>query len=307
MTQATLTTVSPIVASNVQRKIGLLSALATVIIWAGYFLSMRFGTLASMQISELAILRYSVPGLILLPIFIKAFHAYRKASIIYILGIVSASGFFFFWLSAVGIQNTGVAHASTLIPGTLPIFVTLIAVIVFKQSFPKARIWGFMWILTGVTILVISTVGQTGLAALFGQFQLLACALLWSIFTVCVRQSGLKPLQVSALVTVPNGLGVFIWVMITQPELNYASLSFTALSTQIFVQTFLVGILSGLFYSSAINKLGAEKTAAIGAFTPVVATLLAIFFLQESLELIPTLGLCFTVVGVVVASRHKTA
>jgi drug/metabolite transporter (DMT)-like permease len=66
-----------------------------------------------------------------------------------------------------------------------------------------------------------------------------------------------------------------------------------------------VGIFSGWFYAKAISNLGAEKTSAIGALTPIVASLIAFIFLQEALEFLPLLGLCFTSVGVLFASRHS--
>jgi drug/metabolite transporter (DMT)-like permease len=44
----------------------------------------------------------------------------------------------------------------------------------------------------------------------------------------------------------------------------------------------------------------------MGSLAPIVATLMAVTFLQESLEIIPLLGLCLTAAGVILASRAHT-
>ena len=74
------------------------------------------------------------------------------------------------------------------------------------------------------------------------------------------------------------------------------------LAWQFFVQSMLVGLFTGFSYGYAINALGAERTAAMGALTPVLASLLAIPLLHESIGLAAIFGLCFVCVGVVFAS-----
>jgi drug/metabolite transporter (DMT)-like permease len=123
---------------------------------------------------------------------------------------------------------------------------------------------------------------------------------------VSVRQSQLRPLQVAALAAVPNGAFIILYGLITQPTLTLLHIPMNQLVAQAVIQGLLVGICSGLFYSHAIARLGAEKTATIGSMTPIVSTLLAIIFLQEALEFMPALGLCLTAVGVFFASRAQT-
>jgi drug/metabolite transporter (DMT)-like permease len=59
---------------------------------------------------------------------------------------------------------------------------------------------------------------------------------------------------------------------------------------------------AGFLYGYAIRALGAEVTSAIGSLTPVCATLLAMVFLHESVELITLLGLSLVTLGVIAAS-----
>jgi drug/metabolite transporter (DMT)-like permease len=224
---------------------------------------------------------------------------------LYLFGILLGSGIGFFMLSAVAMRSTSVLIGSTLIPGTAPVFVSIIALLVFKQHITQTKKLGLSLILIGVIAFIASALTTASNELLFGQLLLILCAFIWALFTISVRQSGLKPLQVSALVVVPNGLIALVWLAATQPTLGFESISWFALSFQIIVQGILVGIFSGLFYATAITKLGAEKTSAIGAATPVVATLLAIVFLKEALEFIPLLGLSLTAVGVVLASRQS--
>jgi drug/metabolite transporter (DMT)-like permease len=117
----------------------------------------------------------------------------------------------------------------------------------------------------------------------------------------------LKPLEVAAMVTVPNGLLIALWAIPNEGLQSLSLLSPQALAIQVLMQSLVVGIFSGLFYSLAIRKIGAEKTATIGAATPLVATFGAFIFLQESLDILPLLGVCLTAVGVVIAAKtpHK--
>jgi drug/metabolite transporter (DMT)-like permease len=154
-------------------------------------------------------------------------------------------------------------------------------------------------------LFAVSALPKFDKVLLMGQGLLILCALIWAFFTVSVRQSGLKPLQVSALVVVPNAMIVIAWFLATTPEIELFNLSFAALLSQLIVQGLFVGIFSGWFYAKAISKLGAEKTSAIGAFTPIVASIAAFTILQEALEFLPLLGLCFTTVGVLIASRQS--
>lgn len=298
----TILNVQSINTSPKQQLVGLSAALITVLIWASYFLSLKVGSLTALTLVELALFRYAVPALILLPIFIKSINEYKKVPKIYLLGIILGGGIPFFLLSGYGVQLTQVAYGSTLIPGVAPLFVTIIAVLVYKQVFPTFRKWGLLLIVSGVFCMLAYASSSFDTSLLIGQNMLILCAVSWALFTISIRQSGLAPLKVAALASLPNGLFILLWILFTKPELGYSYLSMSELLGQIVVQGLIVGIFSGICFSAAIVRIGAEKTAALGAITPVVATFFAVLFLGEQIYSTLLIGMFLVISGVVLAS-----
>lgn len=303
MTQSTLLSVTPLSVSSTQRSIGLVCALMTVLVWSGYFLSLRAGVLSPLGSLELSLIRFALPALLLLPLFVGAIPAYRSVHWLYLAGIVLGSGWGFFYLSVMAMKASSVLVGSTLIPGAAPAFVTLLAVALFRQPMPSARRWGLVLILIGVFGFIGSAIWPLRGDQLVGIGLLLCAAFIWAIFTLSVRQSGLAPLQVAALVVVPNGLAVMFWALFSARAPDFSGVSLSMIGLQVVVQGLLVGIFSGLFYSTAIRRLGAEATSAIGSATPVMASLLAWFWLGEAFSLVPMVALICTAAGVLVASR----
>ncbi len=298
----TILTVEDITSTSKQQTIGLIAALITVLIWSSYALSLRIGALTPLTLVELTFFRYAVPGLILLPIFIKSIKDYIKVPPIYLIGIVFGSGLPFFLLSGYGMKLTQVAYGSTLIPGTIPLFVTMLAVIVYKQPLPKFRQWGIVIICCGVIAMLVHAGNSWDKSLLIGQSVFLLSAFLWSLFTISIRQSGLAPLKVAALAALPNGILITLWILMTNPELGYTALPISEVLGQLFVQGIIVGIFSGLCFSTAIVRIGAEKTSAIGAATPAVATLLATVILGEHIDFNLLFEMGLVIGGVILAS-----
>lgn len=306
MTQSSLLAVTPITVSGSQRTLGLFCALMTVLVWSGYFLSLRAGALSPLGTLELSLIRFSVPALLLCPLFVRSVPAYRQVPWLYLAGICLGSGWGFFYLSLLAMNASSVLVGSTLIPGAAPAFVTLVAVLLFRQPLPTARRWGLLLILAGVFGFIGSAIWPLQTDQLAGIGLLLSAALIWALFTLSVRQSGLAPLQVAALVVVPNGLAVLLWTLFSRSGPDFSGVTLSMIGVQVLVQGLLVGIFSGLFYSTAIRRLGAESTSAIGSATPVAASVLAWLLLGEGFSLLPTLALLCTATGVLIASRASS-
>ena len=294
--------VEDITSTPKQQIVGVVFALITVLIWSSYALSLRIGALTPLTLEELTFFRYAIPGLILLPIFIKSISDYKKVPLVYLLGIVIGSGLPFFFFSAHGMKLTQVAYGSTLIPGTIPLFVTLIAVIIYKQALPSFRKWGIFIIISGVIAMLIHAGSNWDKTLLIGQGLFILSAMLWSLFTISIRQSGLSPLKVAALAALPNGVLITLWILITSPELGYTDLPIASVIGQMIVQGLIVGIFSGVCFSAAIVKIGAEKTSAIGAATPAVATFIATILLGEQMDIYLVFAMALVIAGVFLAS-----
>lgn len=287
-----------------QKIIGFVLVFITILIWSIYFLSLRISSLSTLSLEELTLFRYAIPGILLFPIFIKSLKDYKKVPLIYLLGIVIGSGLAFFLLSAYAMSLTPVVYGSTLVPGTAPLFVSLIAVLIFKQELSSLRKWGLVCIILGIISMLIQAKSETTLNTnlLLGEGIFIFCALLWAFFTISIRQASLPAIKVAALAAFPNAVLIIIWTLFSQTEFTYMNLELSEVLTQVLVQGILVGIISGMCFSAAIARIGAEKAAAIGALTPAFATFLASIYLKEKLSFLVFIAMVLIIIGVCLSS-----
>ncbi|ASP40934.1 EamA family transporter [Bacterioplanes sanyensis] len=283
-----------------------MAALATVLIWASYFISLRLGALSSMAAGDLALFRFAVPAMLLLPLFLRQRQRLLAVPRLWQVGLLVGGGLPFFLLGAVAMQWSPVAHGSTLIPGVAPLFVTFLAVWLFAQPLSASKRVGIAAIAIGVVALLLNSWLQGNAQLAMGQGLFLLASLLWAVFTISVRQSGLSPLDVAAWVCVPSGC-LLLLVALLEAAVHGQTPAFLHLSwqqwlPQLLVQGVLVGLGAGYLYGYAIRQLGAELTSAIGSLTPVAATVAAAMFLHETVELTTLAGLFFVTLGVVFAS-----
>lgn len=290
--------------SSNQKIIGFILVFITIFIWAIYFLSLRISSLSTLSLEELSLFRYAIPGILLFPVFIKSFKDYKKVPLIYLLGIIIGSGLLFFLLSAYAMGLTPVVYGSTLVPGTTPLFVSLIAVLIYKQELSSIRKWGLVCIISGIVVMLIQVKSETTLNTnlLLGESIFILCALLWAFFTISIRQASLPAIKVAALAAFPNAMLIIIYTLINQTQFTYMNLELSEVLIQVFVQGILVGIISGMCFSAAIARIGAEKAAAFGALTPALATFLASVYLHEALSFTLLLAVFLIIIGVCFSS-----
>lgn len=297
-----LTDVLPQLSTPGLRLAGYAAALATVLIWSCYFLSLRYGALSALGTFELTLFRFTVPGLILLPWFIRRRHSILAVHPVWLAGILVGAGLPFFLLSAHAMGLAPVVQGSTLIPGTAPLFVTALAVAIFRQPLTLARFAGLGSVVMGILLMLAATGLDMSGAVFQGQMMFLVCSLCWALFTLSVRQSGLAPLETAAVLTVPSGALLLLWGLVSGTGIDLGTVPPREWLLQLAVQGLAVGLGAGFLYGYAIRALGAEITSAIGSLTPVCATVLAAVFLHESVELITLLGLSLVTLGVIAAS-----
>ena len=99
---------------------GWAAALATVLLWSGFFLSLRLGAEEKLPPQALALLRFGIPALLLLPYYWRHRTRLHSVPLRWQLAMLAGAGLPFFWLGATGMQLAPVAQGSALIPGKAP-------------------------------------------------------------------------------------------------------------------------------------------------------------------------------------------
>ncbi|EPC4027933.1 DMT family transporter [Aeromonas salmonicida] len=274
---------------------GWAAALATVLLWSGFFLSLRLGAEEKLTPQALALLRFGIPALLLLPYYWRHRTRLHSIPLRWQLAMLAGAGLPFFWLGATGMQLAPVAQGSALIPGTAPLMVSLLGLLLWREPCPAQRRCGLSLIALATATLLLS--GEPGLWQ--GQVCFLGAALLWALFTLAVRHSGLAALDAAALVAVPSVLlllPTLLWSPL--PTVDHASIWLW----QGLLQGIGAGLLAALCYAHAIRTLGAEVSSALGSLTPVMAAMLAWWLLGETLSQPVWLAMGLLCIGVVLAS-----
>lgn len=290
------------IASGKKFQFGLLTAFITICIWASWLVSVKIGVKSVLTTFDLAVMRYAIPALLFTPFLYKSRHLVLNVPKLTLLGITLGAGIPFFFLSSAGMHYAPVSHAGLLIPGTFPLFVTAIAFFVFKEPLSRTRFLGLIFISLGIIALLLISIWSLNNSVWKGDLLFISASFLWAIYTISLRVAGLPPLVSTALLCVVSTLVLLLLLFSGIVTSNFNLVSFDELASQFFVQSILVGLCTGFTYGYAINSIGAERTAAMGALTPVFASLLAMFLLTEMIGIAAIFGLFFICIGVIFAS-----
>ena len=259
---------------------GSLAALASVLIWSGWIVFTRHGVTTDVPAVTLGLLRYAIPTLVMLPLLLRSMAAYRKAGWLKCAVMVCGSGAPFFLICSLGMTFAPAAHVGVMLPGVMPMFVALFAVLLFGERFGGARLLGYGMVLAGVLALGGASLLEAGAGDWRGHALLLLSAASWACFTLAFKRSGLTAWQAAALI---NAVSVVIMVAIdlTQGGPNLWDLPWQTLATQGFAQGILSGLLALAAYSYAVTVLGASRASAFASLTPALTAMVAALGLGE--------------------------
>ncbi len=280
---------------------GMLAMLVTLIIWASFLLSLRAENSSSLTSTDLALMRFGLPALFFLPWLIRRWSAIRRIRVRDGL-MIMLGGLPFFYLISLGSSYAPAAHAGALVPGTAPLLVTGLAVLVFREPLPRNRLLGLVVLLAGVCTLLGSALLDPEQDYWRGHLAFLAASLLWAFYTVGLRIAGISAADATALLCAGSLPLLLLLLGSGLVESGLTATPWTEIWPFLLAQGIGAGIVGGLTYGIAIAQLGAEKTAALGSFTPALAALAAIPLLNEQLTTSTLIGVIVIMAGVALAS-----
>ncbi|EAQ64267.1 hypothetical protein MED121_19359 [Marinomonas sp. MED121] len=298
-----------VLAQGRQYHLGVVSALVTACIWASWLISVKMGASSSLTMFDLSIMRYGMPALCFSYFAFQARAQIRRVPLHLLAGISLGAGVPFFYLASQGMHLAPVAHAGLLIPGTFPLFVTGIAVLIFKEPLSSQRLMGLAAIAIGILTLLAESFFTSAGQVLKGDLYFLGASFCWALFTISLRVSGLSPLAATGLLGLVSSvllLGLFAFGVLDSGILGSGEhLDMNLFATQFMIQGIMVGLVTGFSYGFAIRKIGAENTAALGSLTPVIASIAAYPILAETLSVNGVMAMSLICFGVLCASGVK--
>ena len=271
-----------------------------VLLWSGNFIVAK---IALREFPPLLLMgvRAIVASLLILPVYLFQAHGpLRKADLPRLLGLgmfgVALNQLFF----VVGMSRTTVAH-SALTLGLTPVLVLLIAGSLRMERITLQKVAGMVTAISGVAILQWT---HTGTPSLLGDFFILLASLTFALFTVMGKRSAMRfdAITVNTAAYVGSAIAllpVTIWQARTTP---LTGISWTAWACVFYMAAF-ASVLCYQIYYYAIRRLTPSRVSAFSYFQPLLASLMAVLWLGESLTVPLVAGGSVILAGVVLAER----
>jgi drug/metabolite transporter (DMT)-like permease len=187
-------------ASDRRRPTGFIWATFSLVIFSGWFVITRFSVTHELRIWDIMALRFGVGALILAPTILR--RGARLPATAWWEGLLFCLlwGLPFVLLVAVGLQLMSAAEAASIAPAAMPVFAGIMGWAVLGERQGKARWLGYGAIVVGLISLVEAGAASDGAPNAIGLLALVGAALLWAIYTIVFRRSGLSPGQAAALI-----------------------------------------------------------------------------------------------------------
>lgn len=289
---------------------GVLALIATLIIWSSYFVALRSGAQSSLTGYDMALLRFVLPGMLLIPVLIRANSTIIQTPKRYLFGIACGAGLPFYLFSVMASGEVQAVIGSLLVPGVSPVLVTVMAVICYREKLAKNRVLGLSAVLVGISVLVanqmlLDTHYSFSERSLLGMGLYLCAAACWAVYTVSVRMAKLNGLEIAAVLNCSASVILGIAGATGEFTSHLAQEAWQTSLSQLLIMGVCCGLITVITYGHAINRLGAELSACWGALTPVIVALLAYWVLGETVTFATASAMLLIILGVVYANLKR--
>lgn len=308
------------------KTVGLAAALVTVVIWTAFIVIARASADPSRHPSlnsfDIALARVLGASLVLLPWGWWLVRTRRlKGSLLGFsplpLAVTAKVGLFGGLLYAVlaysGFSFAPAAHASVLMPGSLPLWTALLAVLLLRDRLTRARAVGLALIVAGDLLVG----GASLLRALDGgevwkgDVLFMSAALCWGVYSVLARRYALDAVKATIAITafafiayVPSYL-LLLFLGVVPGHFLTAPLGDVAF--QMVFQGVGSVVVSGIAFTKMIQHYGPVRSTMITALVPGLSALAAVLFLGEPLHWNLWAGLGLVTGGIVFGVRRGAA
>jgi drug/metabolite transporter (DMT)-like permease len=284
--------------------VGATWGLFAISIWVGWILLTRYGVTTSLSPFDITALRFACAGLLLAPIVVKQGFGLQLVGLRTWLIICAGAGVPYVLIASGGLQFAPAAHAGALIPGTMPLWASLLAMIFLHEKISGVRRVGLMLIPVGIIIFVGAGLTQFETGNWRGHVLFLTAAMCWASFTAAMRVASLKgftALHAAAVVSVVSAL-LYLPVYALWLPHRLAEAPVSAIVIQTIYQGIFVSVISLFAYARAVSILGASLGSSFASLVPVLAMLAAIPLLGEVPKPIDYVGIAAVTIGVFLSS-----
>lgn len=278
----------------------------TTLFWSGNFVLSR-GMHADMPPLALSFWRWALALLIMLVFSWRT--CWRQSDIIvrerkYIIiqGLLGVTGFNS--LIYLAVQTTTAVNA-VLINSCTPILIALCALLINKEPL-KPRQWaGILLSLSGVTLIMVG--GDLGSLVELdfnrGDLLVLCAGLVWALYSVNLKSfpQDLHPFSYQTGIMIAGLIGILPFYLL-ELGMGYQMVVNTPTLTTIVYVAIFPSVLAFIFWNRAVRDIGATRAGSFIHLMPVFSSILAVFFLGESIELFHLQGIGLVFGGIFLAT-----
>ncbi|WP_303978597.1 DMT family transporter [Dongia mobilis] len=285
--------------------LGVAGALVAVLIWGGWIILTRLSVTTHFTPGDIVFLRFSLTALLLAPLLWFRRDQLSRGKIGHYFIMMLGAGAPYMLVAATSMQFAPVAHVGVLMPGTMPLFVALYALMLYGDRLSSWKIMGLGLIVLGdiaVGGFGIFTILQNDLGhAWVGYLLMMLAAAMWAAFTLAQRKSGLDPWMATAVVGVSSSLFYVPFYPVTH-GLGVFQQPWDEIVLHGLYQAVGSGILALAAYGIAIQHLGAQRAATFSSLVPALAALLGIPLLGELPDIAAWFGVATVTFGLMLAT-----
>jgi len=278
--------------------------------WAGAFIAAKLGVYALSPV-VLTFLRMGIAAIVIFPFMMKKLGPNWKIKkselkIIFATAIVGMIGYHMFFFTA--LQYTTASKAS-MINATNPLITAVLASIFASEKLTAKKIAMLFLALFGVIYII--TAGSLEALLTFdlnkGDFIMFCGTILWASYGIIVKKGMpiLGPLKLStytfalsALIMMPFALYDFV----TTDALTVGYAPYLAVIYMALFPT----VIGYSIQQMAIAEIGPSKASLFINLVPIISTILAVLFLNESIETYHIIGAGMIITAVIIYNRNKS-
>ncbi len=309
------------------KAVGMVAAVVTVVIWTGFIVFARASADPArggvLNPFDIVYARVWGASLILLP---WGWWLVRRAR-----ATMPGSGSFF-GLSPLSLRQTVIAgffgglvyamlaysgfvfapaaHASVLMPGSLPLWTALLAIPVLGERITPTRALGLVLIVGGDLMVGGNSLlhALDGSGVWRGDVLFMAASFTWSIYSVLARRFALQAVQATIAITV---FAFFTYVPAYTALLllewvpgHVFQAAWTAVGAQMLMQGVGSVVISGITFTRMIQHFGPVRSTMITALVPGLSAIAAAVVLGEPLVWNLIAGLALVTAGILFGVRQ---
>jgi len=276
--------------------------------WAGNIVLAR-GVADIIPPISFAFWRWTIAAIILLPFtrahvkrdWPQAMHSWKIMILLSILGISA-----FNTLLYTAVQTTTAINGA-LIQTVMPAIIILITLLLYHEKILKLQTWGVSICIVGACFVVLRGKLATLLDQSFvkGDIIMLAAVALYALYSALLRKR--PPIHPLSFLTFTFAIGSLALLPLYLLELTWTEpfeLSRDVTLSLLYVAVF-PSIAAYFCWNRGVELIGANRAGLFINLIPVFASILAILFLDESLQVFHVIGMVLIFSGMVIFNRRS--